>query len=160
MQTQFEKDPNGKKMIVTRDFNAPLADVWSAWTESELLDQWWAPRPWKAITQTMDFKNGGSWLYAMTGPDGEKHLNRVDFKTIEPPKHFTATSFFVDESGNPIESFQPMHWDNHFSETASGTQVVCHISFETTEGLEQIIQMGFEGGFNMGLSNLDELLAK
>ena len=47
---QIDKDLDNKKMTITRGFDAPVADVWRAWTESELLDQWWAPKPWKAET--------------------------------------------------------------------------------------------------------------
>ena len=53
------KDLPNKKITVTRHFNAPLDQVWKAWTESELLDQWWAPKPFKAETKFMDFKVGG-----------------------------------------------------------------------------------------------------
>jgi uncharacterized protein YndB with AHSA1/START domain len=42
---QIDKDLDNKKMTITRGFNAPVADVWRAWTKSELLDQWWAPKP-------------------------------------------------------------------------------------------------------------------
>ena len=38
---------------VKREFNASLANVWSAWTEPEILDQWWAPAPWKSKTKRM-----------------------------------------------------------------------------------------------------------
>jgi uncharacterized protein YndB with AHSA1/START domain len=64
---------------VKREFNASLANVWSAWTEAEILDQWWAPAPWKARTKSMEFKEGGRRLYAMVGPQGEEHWAIADF---------------------------------------------------------------------------------
>ena len=48
---QINKDVDNKKMTITRSFDAPVSDVWRAWTESKLLDQWWAPKPWKAETK-------------------------------------------------------------------------------------------------------------
>lgn len=69
-QTTIAKDAANKKLIVVREFDAPLAEVWKAWTDSSILDQWWAPKPWKAKTKTMDFREGGTWLYSMVGPDG------------------------------------------------------------------------------------------
>lgn len=83
-ETIFSKDVANKKLTVVREFDAPLEKVWKAWTESELLDQWWAPKPWKAITQSMDFREGGKWLYYMLGPDGSRHYCRADYKTIVP----------------------------------------------------------------------------
>ena len=73
-ETIYTKDLENKKIKVTREFDAPVEKVWRAWTEKELLDQWWAPRPWKAVTQSMNFSNGGTWLYYMEGPDGSRDI--------------------------------------------------------------------------------------
>ncbi len=61
-QTTISKDAANKKLIVVREFDAPLEEVWKAWTDSNILDKWWAPKPWKAKTKTMDFREGGLWL--------------------------------------------------------------------------------------------------
>ena len=68
----FTVDKENKTVNVKREFNASLANVWSAWTEAEILDQWWAPSPWKSKTKSMEFKEGGQRLYAMVGPQGGK----------------------------------------------------------------------------------------
>ena len=41
-----------------------------AYTKPELLDQWWAPKPWMSRTKAMDFKVGGRRFYAMVSPEG------------------------------------------------------------------------------------------
>ncbi len=158
-ETRIDKDPSGKKLMVTRYFNAPLAKVWRAWTESSLLDIWWAPRPWRTETKTLEFNAGGLWLYAMVGPNNEKHWCRVDFKTIEPQKSFTAVDSFCDEDGNANNAFPNMHWHTQFNSTGAGTTVTVEITFDNEAGLEKIIAMGFKEGFTMAHGNLDELLA-
>src|SRR5687768_8096768 len=95
----FTIDKENKKIKVEREFDAPVARVWAAWTEQELLDQWWAPKPWKARTKTMDFREGGYWLYAMVGPEGEEHWARADYKSISPLRSFSAADSFCDENG-------------------------------------------------------------
>jgi len=159
-QTQVTKDRENKRLVVVREFDATLPDVWRAWTERELLDQWWAPKPWKAETKTIDFREGGSWLYCMVGPEGEAHWCRVDFKTISKHKSFTGLDAFCDEKGNINQDFPTMHWKNVFSTTDSGTTVEVEIKFDTEADLEKILEMGFEEGFTSALGNLDELLAK
>ena len=47
LQTTFTKDLEKKKMFISREFAGSVDDVWKAWTDSKLLDQWWAPKPWK-----------------------------------------------------------------------------------------------------------------
>jgi len=155
---QITKDLNNKKITVIRYFDATPEQVWHAWTESDLLDQWWAPKPWRAETKIMDFREGGQWLYAMVGPDGSKHWSKVDFKSIEPNKSFEADDFFCDENGNPNDAFQKSNWKNEFHASDNGTKVVVEITFANEADMQQLIVMGFEGGFTMGLNNLEELL--
>ena len=49
-KTQVIKNLQEKSILVSRTFNAPLANVWRAYTESKFLDQWWGPAPWRAET--------------------------------------------------------------------------------------------------------------
>jgi uncharacterized protein YndB with AHSA1/START domain len=158
-ETKIVKDASGKKLIVTRSFNAPVEKVWEAWTKSELLEKWWAPKPYRAETKTMEFKVGGLWLYAMVGPEGDKQWCRVDFKTINTGKSFTATNGFCDENGVINTDFAEMYWDNTFEAAGETTNVTVVLVFDTEEDLEKIVNLGFKEGFTMALGNLDELLA-
>ena len=157
-ETVYTKDLENKKMIVTREFDAPLELVWRAWTEKELLDQWWAPKPWKANTRNMNFNEGGSWLYSMDGPDGSSALCRVNFKTIIPQQSFTALDSFCDEQGNPTEELPQMLWKNEFIALGDQTRVHVEITFKSIEDMDKIIEMGFQEGFRAAHTNLDELL--
>jgi uncharacterized protein YndB with AHSA1/START domain len=159
-ETAITKDMANKKLIITRDFDAPVENVWRAWTESNLLDLWWAPRPWKAVTKAMDFREGGMWLYYMAGPEGEKQWCRIDYEKIATNKFYTATDAFCDEHGNKTKELPAMHWRNEFSSTNTGTKVRIEITFENEADIDKIIEMGFKEGFTMALGNLDELLAK
>ena len=159
-ETVYSKDLEKKKIKVTREFNAPVNRVWRAWTVSEELDQWWAPKPWKANTQEMVFTEGGHWRYYMQGPEGERQYCRVDFQIIVPDRSYTALDAFCDENGVVNKEFPGMHWKVDFTPSGTGTKVEVEITFSKTEDLEKIIEMGFEEGFRMAHQNLDELLAK
>ena len=97
--TEIIKDLENKKLKVTRYFDAEPPIVWRAWTESDLLDEWWAPHPWKTETKAMDFREGGAWLYYMVGPDNSRHGCLVGFYKVTPQKSFSITSCFCDENG-------------------------------------------------------------
>ncbi|RYD58632.1 MAG: SRPBCC domain-containing protein [Sphingobacteriales bacterium] len=159
-ETAITKDAANKKMIVTRKFDAPVENVWRAWTEASLLDQWWAPRPWKAETKSMNFSVGGQWLYCMAGPAGEKHWACIDYEQIVENDHFIGIDAFCDEQGNKSSDMPPMHWRVSFSPDSNSTQVRVDITFETEADMDKIIEMGFKEGFTMAHGNLDELLAK
>ena len=158
-ETVFKKDAANKKIFVTREFDAPVEQVWKAWTESELLDQWWAPKPWKAHTQSMDFREGGTWLYYMEGPDGTRHYCRNDYKNIIPNRSFDGLDAFCDENGKINPDFPQMSWKNVFSTSGTGTKVEVEITFDSEADMEKIIEMGFKEGFAAAHGNLDELLA-
>lgn len=157
---QIEKDLSAKKVTIVRHFNAPLEQVWKAWTESDLLDQWWAPKPYRAETKTMNFAVGGHWLYAMVGPDDNKMWCKVEYKGIDPQKSFQAADLFCDENGNKNSDMPSMNWNNHFESDGAGTKVTVEITFSSEADLHKIMEMGFESGFTAALGNLDELLAK
>ena len=156
---KFSVDKENKKISVKREFAAPLSRVWAAWTESELLDQWWAPKPWIAQTKSMDFRVGGHWLYAMVGPDETKHWARADFKSITTLKSFSAQDSFCDENGNIDHTFPLAIWNNVFSETSDTTLVSIEIRYDEISDLEKYIEMGFKEGFLAALENLDELFS-
>lgn len=148
------------KLQVTREFNASVQAVWQAWTDSSLLDQWWAPSPWKAKTKTMDFREGGHWLYAMVGPNGEESWARADFHTIDAGKSYTATDAFCDADGNIDPTAPSMKWTNRFIDLGDATRVEVEISFASEADMEKIVEMGFKEGFTAAHGNLDTLLAQ
>lgn len=155
----FVVDNHNKTINVEREFAAPLERVWAAWTQSDLLDQWWAPKPWRARTKSMDFRPGGTWLYAMIGPDGEENWSKIDYTSIDPQKSFSALDGFCDENGVLNSDLPRSTWENVFTQQGESTLVRIGIRFEKLADLEKIIEMGFEEGFTAGLTNLDQLLS-
>lgn len=154
----FSVNKENKTIHVKREFAADLPLVWKAWTDAEILDQWWGPEPWKTETKSMDFREGGRWLYAMVGPEGERHWSIADYIAIDPQKSFSANDGFCDEEGNINTAMPQSKWVNVFTSNGDGTMVNITITHEKLEDLEAIIQMGFKEGFSIGLSQLDKLL--
>ncbi len=155
---QIVKDLPNKKLHITRFFDAAPAQVWEAWTNRELLDQWWAPKPWRAETRSMEFREGGKWMYAMVGPENTRDWCIVNYISIEPGKSFTGTDGFCDADGNANTDLPTMLWKVDFHPEADGTKVSVEVTFTSEADLEKIIEMGFEAGFTAALENLDALL--
>jgi len=154
----FSVNRGNKTISVKREFAAHLQLVWDCWTKPELLDLWWAPKPYQTKTKSMDFREGGSWFYAMIGPDGAKHWCRADYKKIEPQKNFSGLDAFCDEEGNINTDFPRSFWTNSFNANTDKTTVDIVIKYEELEDLEKIIQLGFKEGFTAALSNLEQYL--
>jgi uncharacterized protein YndB with AHSA1/START domain len=154
----FSVDKANKKIKVEREFAAPVSKVWAAWTESKLLDQWWAPKPWASKTKEMDFKVGGHWLYAMVGPDGTEQWCRADYTSIKPLTKYSLQDAFCDKDGKIDTNFPRSTWTTEFKEEGNSTIVNVEVKYDKVEDLEKYMEMGFKEGFTAGLENLDELL--
>ncbi|MDJ1470810.1 SRPBCC family protein [Xanthocytophaga flava] len=152
----FTVDKSTKSVFVTREFDAELSLVWDAFTKKEILDQWWAPKPWVSKTKSMEFKVGGRRFYAMVSPEGQESWQIQDYTSISPKTNFKYVSVFADKDENP--HLPGSNWDLNFSEQNGITKVSITIYNESLERMEQMIEMGFQGGFTMTLNELAVLL--
>ena len=57
-------------LVITRHVRAPRATLWRAWSDPELLKEWWCPRPWTTEVRAFDMRPGGAFHTFMQGPDG------------------------------------------------------------------------------------------
>lgn len=152
----INKENNTIRII--REFNANLELVWKAWTTAELLDQWWGPEPYRAETKTMDFREGGFWLYAMVSPEGEKHYAKANYISIEMEKYFSMKGGFSDENGVLNSDFPQNLWENTFTPKDDTVTVDMLLTYDSLADLEVELEMGFKEGMTTDFNQLDELL--
>ncbi|NIG55680.1 SRPBCC domain-containing protein [Chitinophaga sp. Cy-1792] len=156
----FTVDKAQKMITIQREFAAAVPLVWNAYTKSDMLDQWWGPKPWKARTKSMDFREGGRWLYAMVSPQGEEHWSIADYSSIKPEQSYAAWYAFTDAEGNVNAELPASDWVVHFSPKGDHTLVEIVITYAELAHLETIIKMQFKEGLAMGMNQLDQLLAE
>lgn len=154
----FTLDKASKTVIVTREFDADQSLVWEAFTNKEILDQWWAPRPYASKTKHMDFKVGGKRFYAMVSPEGLENWQIWKYTSISPKTNIKYFSAFADKDENP--SLPGSDWDLSFTEQNGITKVIITIKNDSLERMEKMIEMGFQGGFTATLNYLVQLLAE
>jgi uncharacterized protein YndB with AHSA1/START domain len=156
-KTRVVKDPKEKSILVSRVFHASLPEVWHAYTESNLLDQWWGPSPWHCETKKLNFSEGGQWIYAMVGPENEKQWAQMRYKTIDYPRSIVVEDSFSDENGNINDDLPIARGEIKFSESNNGTLVEFKMIYPTEEDMNKIIDMGFEQGITICYNQLEEL---
>ncbi len=163
---EFTVDKPKQTVFINREFAAPLALVWDAYTKQEILDQWWAPKPWSSKTKFMNFEVGGRRFYAMVSPEGQERLAVQKYTSISPKTNFKFFNAFADKDEN-LE-LPGSDWDFTFSEQNARpdepigqgtTKVSITIYNESLARLEKMIEMGFKEGYAIQMENLDELLA-
>ncbi len=154
--SDFTVDMATRTVVINREFAAGLSLVWDAFTKQEILDQWWAPKPWASRTKVMNFEVGGRRFYAMVGPDGQEHWAIQKYTSISPKTNFKILNAFADKEENPV--LPGSDWDLSFSEQNGNTKVSITIKNESLARMEQMLEMGFKEGFTMTLTYLGELL--
>lgn len=147
-------------LTVERMFDATPEKVWEAHVKSEILGEWWAPKPWKAVTVSLDFREGGRWFYYMLGPEGERSYCVVEYTGIDPMRGFMGNDSFCDEDGKRDESMPTMEWKTEFVPEGSGTKLVSTIVYSSPADLEKVLSMGMEAGYTMALNQLEDLLSQ
>src|SRR5260221_8016116 len=137
----FTVDKAAKTVFVNREFAAGQSLVWDAFTKQEILDQWWAPKPYSSKTKFMDFKVGGKRFYAMVSPEGQERWVIQKYTSITPKTNFKYVNAFADAAENP--ELPGSDWDYSFSEQNGKTKVSVKIYNESLERMEKQIEMGF-----------------
>lgn len=155
---EFIVDKETKTVSITKEFDAERDLVWDAYTKPELLDQWWAPKPWASRTEVMEFREGGRRFYAMVSPEGVERWSVQKYESITPKTNFKFFNAFSDADEN-LE-LPGSDWDLNFSGDSGTTTIRISIYNESLERLERMVEMGFREGTIAQLQNLEELLAK
>src|SRR5215510_7160201 len=156
MLRDFIVDQPTKTVTVNAEFDAELDLVWDAYTKAELLDQWWAPKPFVSRTKVLDFREGGRRFYAMVSPDGQERWALQKYTSITPKTNFKFFNAFADKDENP--ELPGSDWDLNFSEQNGITKVSITVFNESFERMERLME-GFKQGFTLTLKHLEELLA-
>jgi uncharacterized protein YndB with AHSA1/START domain len=89
-------------LTLTREFAAPPAVVWRAWTEPELLKRWYGAVGYTAPECEIDLRVGGKLHACMRSPEGNEIWFGGVYRLIEPPTRLVVTDYFSDEQGNVL----------------------------------------------------------
>jgi len=90
-------------VAVTRLFDAPVEQVWAAWTEGTEVMKWWGPAPFTCPEARMDVREGGTSVVSMRSPDGFEIWMRWDYATVIPNVRMEYSQNMCDRDGNLID---------------------------------------------------------
>ena len=155
----FSVDRTNRKIHVEKRFAVSREELWNAFTRESIISQWFAPRPWQVESKEFDFSEVGRWLFAMLGPEGEKHWSFVEFISISPYEKYVAKDGFSDEDGNIDEELPQSTWHANFKDQADFATYELDLIFDTEEDFDTNLKMGFQEGFTLCLDQLEKLLA-
>ena len=139
---------------IGREFDAPVAAVYRAYTEPELVAQWLGPNRLEIDIKEYDVRPGGKWEYTHTDQAGGVYGFRGVFHSVQPEESIVQTFEFDGYPGHiSLDSAA-------FEDLGDGrSRVSIHSVFQTQEDRDGMIASGMEGGLTEGFERLDALLA-
>jgi uncharacterized protein YndB with AHSA1/START domain len=84
-------------LVLERTIAVPPDRVWAAWTQPELLMQWFTPAPWKTVAVDIDLRPGGRCVTTMESPDGDQFPNTGCYLQVEPNRLLVFTSAMTED---------------------------------------------------------------
>jgi uncharacterized protein YndB with AHSA1/START domain len=136
-----------------RDFDAPARLVFEACSRPEYLMRWFGPVGWPLTLCEVDFRVGGRWRFAMTGPSGVQNTPfGGTYLEIVPNERIVFDNTFE------MPGAETMVMTYTFVEKDGRTRLIFHTLFASAEMKAGHLGMGFEAGAGSGLDQLVEVV--
>lgn len=142
-----------KRMLtIKKTLHAPRQLVWDAWTQTEHLVQWWAPKGMEVKIIEHTFKPGGKWKYTMQMPDGSEFISEGVYQEIITPEKIITTANFkpMTEGVTMVILFEDKGNDQ--------TDFTFSVIHPTEEYCKQQEKMGFYNGWGTAFTRLEHFL--
>ncbi|MDQ1551788.1 MAG: hypothetical protein QOD50_1210 [Actinomycetota bacterium] len=152
--TTITANPGEQVVDIERVINAPVADVYRAYTQPELIAQWMGPRGYEMEIDTFDVRDGGSWRFVHITPEGGKFGFHGSYHSVVPQTSMVQTFEFEGAPGHV--SLERVTFEGE----GDTTRVRVHAVYQTVEDRDAMIDSGMVHGVTEGYERLDELLVR
>jgi uncharacterized protein YndB with AHSA1/START domain len=147
---------NDRELVLTRVLNAPREKVYRAWTEPEVMKQWFAPKPWTTPLVQVDLRPGGANLIVMRGPDGNEFPNRGVYLDVVPNERLVFTDAYTKAWEPSEKPFMTVVLT--FADAGPGkTLYTARVQHWTVADREAHEKMGFHQGWGQCATQLEAI---
>ncbi len=147
-----------RELVLTRLIDAPPEKLFKAWTDPELLKQWFAPLPYTTPVAELDVRPGGSMRVVMRGPDGADMSVPGVYLEVVPNQRLVFTDAYAKAWEPSEKPFMTVivTFENEGGKTRY-TALVRHWTAADREAHEK---MGFHKGWGQCADQLTALVMK
>jgi uncharacterized protein YndB with AHSA1/START domain len=147
--------PEGLPFIdIEREFNAPVAAVFRAHAEPDLIKQWLGPNGYEMDIDHYDFTSGGGYRYVHRNPEGQEFAFNGVFHVVR--ENDFAIQTFEFEGFPDVVSIESLT----FEDLGNGrTRLRAHAVYPTLEARDGMVASNMEVGVVEGYERLDKVAA-
>jgi uncharacterized protein YndB with AHSA1/START domain len=153
-QTKLIAEPGKQEVVVTRTFDAPRELVFKAYTDPELIPQWWGPKNEKITVAQMEVRPGGIWHFVEQDPQGNQYGFHGVYHEIKSPERLIFTFEFEGFPGHVL--LQTIT----FTEQGGKTFLTDQSVYQSVADRDGMVQSGMEVGASESMDKLAEFLGK
>ena len=146
--------PSDREIVSERVFDASRERVFAAFTDPDLIPQWWGPRSTTTVVDQMEVRAGGAWRFVVQDSEGEETGFRGTYREVTPPERVVQTFEWEGMPGHVIVETAT------FEDLGGRTKVTTVSLFHTTEERDGMLASGMESGLTESHDRLTELLAQ
>ena len=95
-RTNIGAEPGKQEILITREFDAPRALVFKAYTDPTLIPQWWGPRYLSTEVDKMDVMPGGQWRFINRDAEGNEYAFHGVYHEVLAPERVIDTFEFEE----------------------------------------------------------------
>lgn len=121
---------NRPTFVISRVLDAPIEEVWRAWTEADRLAQWWGPKGFQCVVRGLDLHPGGVFHYGMK-TESQTMWGRFVYGEVEAPHRLEFVNSFSDEAGGvtraPFRADWPLEIHNVLTLTQEDGKTRLHL---------------------------------
>jgi uncharacterized protein YndB with AHSA1/START domain len=158
---------NMKELTIERMFDAPIEAVWKAWTDPEMIKQWWGPDNVSIPECEVDLRVGGKIYIVMEageamGPyKGTKWPMLGKFTAVEPnAKLAYDVQAWTEEHNDNGETTIDQTTELTLAEEDGKTKLTIKATIHKTGPGAGMAVQGMEQGFNQQLEKLGKFLGE
>jgi uncharacterized protein YndB with AHSA1/START domain len=152
-ETTIAADPKAPSIVITREFDAPVENVFRAHVDPDLVRRWLGPRGLEMEIHHFACETGGSYRYTHRDENGEYKFFG-SFHEVRPNERIVQTFTFEGyPDGVSLETMT-------FTDLGDGrTRLEGHSFYDSVETRDLVLSSGMDHGVREGYERLDELLA-